>query len=131
MPASRNARPTARGSTACALAATSAITTAAWRHARTLRRIEHLERALDEESEFVIGQRIGRHEVDGAADRAQHELAAQCLRRESLRESVARRIDVEREDHPALPEAAHARMRNNRRREAAPALRPAAIDGDD
>src|SRR5689334_20520209 len=106
MPASRNARPTARGSTACASSATSAISSAANADRRTLRRIERLHGPLDEESEFAVGERVRRHEIDAVADRAQHQLAAQRLCREPLREIFARAVDVERDDHSALPESA-------------------------
>src|SRR5690348_15037874 len=115
IPASRNARPTARGSTAYALTATMTAKSAAHRHLRTLRGIDRLERAVDEEREFVVGQRVRRHEINGVSDRAQDDLAPQRLCREALREAVACTVDVERNDHAALPKVAHARMLGERR----------------
>ena len=43
--------------------------------------LDDLERARDEQRELVVGQDVGRHEVDGAADRPQQQPAREALPR--------------------------------------------------
>ena len=94
-PASRNARATSRGSAAArGCAPTPSATRRPARGAlaaeasprRLTRRSTISQRALDEQRELVVGDDVGRHEVDGAADRPQQQLARQPLGEAPARE---------------------------------------------
>src|SRR5581483_8232119 len=78
-PWSRNARAISRGSAALASAVANVSRTATrMRDSTVSGLLDDFERAGNELAEFIVAGHIGRHEIDGGADRPQQQLALEA-----------------------------------------------------